>query len=90
MKQKDYSIELSEVVSLYKDDVNLYDLLQIFATSINAQSDNKRFTFQDTLTYLRSLSCVQRVFFSQVLLLARLIPSHQCSEGEVIFFNETD
>ena len=54
--QKDYSIELSEVVSFYKDNINLYDLrcqLQIFATSINAQSD---FTLQDTLTYLRSLS----------------------------------
>ena len=74
--QKDYSIELSEVVSLYKDDISLYDLrcqLQIFATSINAQSDNKPFTLQDTLTYLRSLSCVKRDFFSQVLLLARLI-----------------
>ena len=74
--QKDYSIELSEVVSFYKDDINLYDLqgqLQIFATSINAQSDNKPFTLQDTLTYLRSLSSVQRDFFSQVLLLALLI-----------------
>ena len=74
--QKNYSIEMSEVVSFYKDDINLYDLqgqLQIFATSINAQSDNKPFTLQDTLTYLRSLSSVQRDFFSQVLLLARLI-----------------
>ena len=74
--QKDYSIELSEVVSFCKDYINLYDLqgqLQIFATSINAQADNKPFTLQDTLTYLRSLSSVQRDFFSQVLLLARLI-----------------
>ena len=74
--KKDYSKELSEVVSFYKDDINLYDLqgqLQIFATSINAQSaDNKPFTLQDTLTYLRSLSSVQHDYFSQVLLLARL------------------
>ena len=70
--QKDYSIELSEVVSFYKDD-DLQGQLQIFATSINAQSDHKPFTLQDTLTYLRSLSSVQRDFFSQMLLLARLI-----------------
>ena len=41
---KDYSIELSKVD---KDDISLYDLRcqwQIFATSINAQSDNKPFT----------------------------------------------
>ena len=70
--RKDFSTELKEVVSVYRNDFNEMELstqLEIFATNLHDKVTNIR----DILKFLQGLSAGQRVFLKQVCFVARLI-----------------
>ena len=79
---KNYSVELQEVLKFYEDDFNELELtteLKIFSAKF---STNGNVTLREAIDYLKSLSDGQKQFFHQVCRIAQLIlvsyALHQC------------
>ena len=69
----DFSHELEEVASVYKDDIDVSDLstqLEIFGTSFS----EPKATIHEVIKCLQSLSASQRLLLEQVCRVGRLLP----------------
>ena len=73
---EDYSTELQSILHFYGDDFNENELLtqlQIFTSSFTEQHQGEVITLQDIISFFKSLSKGQRLFYKQLCWVVRLI-----------------
>ncbi len=69
---KDASSELTSVSSFYGDDISL-DRLSVQLTSLASQMNEQQLNLRDIVAYLKGFSAAERVIFSEVVTLVRIL-----------------